>query len=73
MSDDQIAAAIVAKLDGPAEVADEPAEPAAAPVWPKLGQGERGKAVTTPPDPLLDAVLEQLGMPPQRPLGRGDR
>jgi len=72
MTDDQIAAAIMAKLDGPAETTDADAEPGAV-QWPELGQGKRGTAVGTPPDPLLDAVLEQLHMPPSRPLGRGDR
>jgi len=72
MSDDQIAATIMAKLDGPAVPADEPAEPAAV-QWPRLGQGERGTPVSKPPDPMLDALLDKLGMPPSYQLGRGDR
>ena len=70
--DDPIAAALAAKLDGPAETADADAEPAAV-QWPALGQGQRGTAVGTPPDPLLDDVLDKLGMPPSYQLGRGDR
>jgi len=73
MTDDPIVAALAAKLDGPAETADADAEPAAVPTWPRLGQGKRGTPFGPPPDPLLDAVLEQLHMPPSRPLGRGDR
>ena len=72
MSDDQIAATIMAKLDGPAVPADEPAEPAAV-QWPTLGQGERGVAIRKPPDPVTDEVLKQLGMSPSYQLGRGDR
>ena len=71
MSDDQIAATIMAKLDGPAVPADEPAEPAAV-QWPTLGQGERGTPVSTPADPLLDATLDALGIPRNR-LGGGYR
>jgi hypothetical protein len=70
MSDDQIAAAIVAKLDGPAEAAAEEPEPAAV-QWPKLGQGEGGTAVTSPPDHMLAVLLDQLGIP--RPSGLGPR
>ena len=72
MTDDPIVAELAAKLDGPAETADADAEPTVTP-WPRLGQGERGTAVGTPHDALLDAVLDQLGMPLTRPLGRGDR
>jgi len=61
MSDDQIAAAIMAKFDGPAETTDADAEPAAV-EWPELGQGRRGTPFGPPPDPLLDAVLVQLHM-----------
>ena len=57
--DDPIVAALAAKLDGPAETADAGAEPAAI-QWPALGQGKRGTPFSPPPDPLLDAVLEQL-------------
>ena len=70
--DDQIAATIMAKYGGTADAAAEETEPVVTP-WPALGQGERGTAVGTPPDPLLDAVLEQLGMSPSYQLGRGDR
>lgn len=72
MSEDQITATIVAKLDGPAVPAAEDAEPAVTP-WPALGQGERGTAVGTPSDALTDAVLEALHLPPTLQLGRGDR
>jgi len=63
MTDDPIVAALAAKLDGPAETADADAdaEPAAV-QWPRLGQGKRGTPFGPPPDPLLDAVLEQLHM-----------
>jgi len=61
MTDDPIVAAIMAKFDGPTETADADAEPAVTP-WPALGQGQRGTPFGPPPDPLLDAVLEQLHM-----------
>ena len=72
MTDDPIVAVLAAKLDGPAETADADAEPVVTP-WPRLGQGARGTPFSKPPDPLLDAVLEQLHMPPSYQLGRGDR
>jgi len=72
MSDDPIAATIMAKLDGPTEAPGEDAEPAAV-QWPALGQGVRGTPVSKPPDPMLDALLDKLGMPPSYQLGRGDR
>ena len=73
MTDDPIVAALAAKLDGPAETADADAEPAAVPTWPRLGQGARGTPFSKPHDPLLDEVLDKLGLPPQYQLGRGDR
>ena len=72
MTDDPIVAALAAKLAGPAETADADAEPVVTP-WPRLGQGARGTPFSKPHDPLLDEVLDKLGLPPQYQLGRGDR
>jgi hypothetical protein len=68
MTDDPIVATIMAKYRSPAEPAGEEAEPAAV-VWPALGQGERGTHVSRPPDPLLAAVLDELGIPRHPSLG----
>lgn len=72
MSDDPIAATIMAKQRGPTEAAGEETRPVITRPE-QIGQGIRGIAPGTPPDPLLDAVLEKLGMSPSYQLGRGDR